>query len=670
MILSKLFKYVFWLALNFIFLVCLILFFSTVNFVKKLPPIEELLDDRKRGSVTLLDKNQEIFAWRGNQFGGVLRTKDLNHFLHDAIIAVEDKRFYSHLGLSLRGILGAIRINLKEGRGPLQGHGGSTITQQVAKTLCLLRSKDMSEKMCRRSTISRKLLEIPFSLALEFKYSKEDILSIYINRVYLGSGAYGFQAAAERYFNKRASELSVGQAALLAGLLKAPSKYSPVKNIQRAQARAKVVLELMRDQKSITQAEFENAVASPSTIADPNLNRLGSYYADWVVQDAPREITQQSKEDLVIQTYFDGKIQKAVDDTITDYLQNRISSHSKAQIAAVVISRSGEVRAMSGGRPENNIPGQYNRAYQSKRQPGSAFKPFVYGAALNLGISPSTIINDEPIEITYGKNKEREYSPENYDRKYLGPVSIEKAFSRSLNTIAVKVGNEIGLNRITTLASEMGIQSKLSNDPSIPLGTSEVTLLEITSAYAGFLNDGIQTLPRGWNSMSIRSNGEIIIQEGKSENKRIISKLAAQSLKYLMYMSVKEGTGKRAAIKGWQVAGKTGTSQSFRDAWFIGFTNKYIIGIWMGNDNNEPLKDVNGGGLPASIWAEIMTKITKGDKDQTNIEMITPDQFDILKLYENLPDSGRAYLFDKNPDKTGRGTSLIRGLIKALLWGD
>ena len=424
MILSRFFKYVFWLAINFIFLVCLIVLFSTVNFVKKLPPIDDLLDDRKRGSVTLLDKNKEVFAWRGNQFGGVLRARDLNQFLHDAIISVEDKRFYSHLGLSLRGILGAIRINLQEGRGPLQGHGGSTITQQVAKTLCLLRSKDMSEKMCRRSTISRKLLEIPFSLALEFKYSKEDILSIYINRVYLGSGAYGFQAAAERYFNKSASELSVGQAALLAGLLKAPSKYSPVKNIKRSQARAKIVLELMRDQKSITQTEFEEAVTNPSEIADPDLNRLGSYYADWIVQDAPREITQQSKEDLVIQTYFDGNIQKVVDDTITYYLKNKISPHSKVQIAAVVMSQNGEVRAMSGGRPENNIPGQFNRAYQAKRQPGSAFKPFVYGAALNLGISPSTIIYDEPIKIIYGENNEREYSPQNYDRKYLGPVSI------------------------------------------------------------------------------------------------------------------------------------------------------------------------------------------------------------------------------------------------------
>ncbi len=670
MILSKLLKYVFWLAINLLFLVCLVLLVSTVNFVTKLPPIESLLDDRKRGSVTLLDKNQEVFAWRGNQFGGVLRARNLNQFLHDAIISVEDKRFYSHLGLSLRGILGAIRINLKEGRGPLQGHGGSTITQQVAKTLCLLRNKDMSEKMCRRSTISRKLMEIPFSLALEYKYSKEDILSIYINRVYLGSGAYGFQAAAERYFKKSASELSVGQAALLAGLLKAPSKYSPVKNIRRSQARAKVVLELMRDQKSITQAEFEDAVANPSEIADPDLNRLGSYYADWVVQDAPREITQQSKEDLVIQTYFDGKIQKVVDDTITDYLNSKISPDSKVQIAVVVMSRNGEVRAMSGGRPGINTPGQFNRAYQAKRQPGSAFKPFVYGAALNLGVSPSTIIFDEPIKIIYGENNEREYSPENYDRKYLGPVSIEQAFSRSLNTIAVKVGNEIGLNRITTLASEMGIKSTLSNDPSIPLGTSEVSLLEITSAYAGFLNDGIQILPKGWKNMSIRSSGEVIIQESESENKRIISKLAAQSLKYLMYMSVKEGTGKRATVEGWQVAGKTGTSQSFRDAWFVGFTSKYIMGIWMGNDNNQPLKDVNGGGLPASLWADIMTKITEGHKYQTKITMVTSEQFDILKLHENLPDSGKDYLFDKDRGTTGRGTSLIRGLIRALLWGE
>jgi len=670
MILSKLFKYLFWLAFNFLFLVSIILLISTINFVTKLPPIETLLDDRKRGSVTLLDKDGKIFAWRGNQFGGVLRVRDLNRFLHDAIISVEDKRFYSHPGISLRGILGAIRINLKEGRGPFQGHGGSTITQQVAKTLCLLRSRDMSEKMCKRSTISRKLLEIPFSLALEYKYSKEDILSIYINRVYLGSGAYGFQAAAERYFNKSALELSVGQAALLAGLLKAPSKYSPVKNAKLSQDRAKIVLDLMRDQESISQNEYEKSIENPPQISDPDLNRLGSYYADWVVQDAPREITQQSKEDLVIRTYFDSKIQKIVDETLSEYLKKFIAADSKVQIAVVVISPNGSVRAMSGGRPENNFPGQFNRAFQAKRQPGSAFKPFVYGVALNLGISPSTIIYDEPITIIYGKNNDREYSPKNYDKKYLGPVTIEQAFSKSLNTIAAKIGNEIGLNRIRTLANEMGINSEIPNEPSIVLGTSEVSLLEITSAYAGFLNDGIQTLPKGWKNMRIKNSGEIIIQESEEENKRIMSKLAAQSLKNLMYLSVETGTGKRAAVKGWQVAGKTGTSQSFRDAWFVGFTNKYVMGVWMGNDDNKPLKDVNGGGLPASIWSSIMMKLTGKNNDQTELSMVTSDQFDILKLYEKLPYAEKNFSFDKERDADSRSSSLIGGLIRALLWGE
>ena len=301
------------------------------------------------------------------------------------------------------------------------------------------------------------------------KYSKEDILSIYINRVYLGSGAYGFQAAAERYFNKSASELSIGQAALLAGLLKAPSKYSPVKNIKRSQARAQVVLELMRDQKSITQAEFEGSVSNPSEIADPDLNRLGSYYADWIVQDAPREITQQSKEDLVIQTYFDGKVQKAVDDTITDYLENKISPDSKVQIAAIVMSRNGEVKAMSGGRPENNIPGQFNRAYQAKRQPGSAFKPFVYAAAFEEGnFFPGSILNDSPIDnrsVAIGGNTGilGEWGSESQSVSYKGKITAREALYSSKNAASIRLGKTLGRKKVINLVKNAGIKSSMDD---------------------------------------------------------------------------------------------------------------------------------------------------------------------------------------------------------------
>jgi penicillin-binding protein 1A len=272
--------------------------------------------------------------------------------------------------------------------------------------------------------------------------------------------------------------------------------------------------------------------------------------------------------------------------------------------------------------------------------------------------------------ILYGKNKDRRYSPQNYDKKYLGPVTLEEAFSKSLNTIAAKVGNEIGINRVKTLASEIGINSKISSDPSITLGTSEVTLLELTSAYAGFLNDGIKTAPRGWEYLSIKKTEEVIIQESKNEGTRIMSKIAAQSLKHLMYLSVENGTGKRATVKGWQVAGKTGTSQSFRDAWFVGFTNKYIMGVWMGNDDNKPLKEVNGGGLPAKIWSSVMSKLTENSIDQKKLSMITSEQFDILKLYEKTPRTKRIFSFDEKGEKKTPDSSLIGGLIRALLWGN
>ena len=668
-ILRKTLKYLLWLSVNVSVIVSVILFIAVVNYVNKLPPIEELLDDRKRGSVTLLDRNNEVFAWRGNQFGGILKSNVLNPVLHDAIISVEDRTFYSHYGVSLRGILGAIRINLREGRGPFSGHGGSTITQQVAKILCLLQGDINTQKHCRRSTISRKLLEIPFALALEYAYSKKDILSIYINRVYLGSGAYGFEAASERYFNKSSSELSIGEAALLAGLLKAPTRYSPINNKDLSQSRALTVLKIMRDQKQISVTDFENAVKSLPIIQENNINEIGSYYADWVMQDAPQEITTQSKEDIIIRTYFDPKIQKAVDNTILSFLETEIMSDSKAQIAIVVMSADGHVRAMSGGRPSEKIPGQFNRAYQAKRQPGSAFKPFVYGAALDIGISPNTILTDEPVTIMFGENNYKEYSPKNYDNKYLGPVTIEEAFSKSLNTVAVKVGTQIGINRVKTLARELGIETFIPSEPSIALGSSEVNLLELTTAYAGILNNGTKVYAKGWRDLSVKKSNEIIIKEGSEQGFRVFSKLAAQTLKYLMFSSVETGTGKNASVKNWQIAGKTGTSQSFRDAWFVGFSTNYVIGVWMGNDDNRPLKNVSGGGLPAKIFSKIMTKISFELATKKEIAMVSPDQFDTLSIYENPAAKFQIQSQDKI-SREQKNSSLIGGLIRALLWGD
>ena len=668
-ILRKTLKYLLWLSVNVSVIVSVILFIAVVNYVNKLPPIEELLDDRKRGSVTLLDRNNEVFAWRGNQFGGILKSNVLNPVLHDAIISVEDRTFYSHYGVSLRGILGAIRINLREGRGPFSGHGGSTITQQVAKILCLLQGDINTQKHCRRSTISRKLLEIPFALALEYAYSKKDILSIYINRVYLGSGAYGFEAASERYFNKSSSELSIGEAALLAGLLKAPTRYSPINNKDLSQSRALTVLKIMRDQKQISVTDFEKAVKSLPIIQENNINEIGSYYADWVMQDAPQEITTQSKEDIIIRTYFDPKIQKAVDNTILSFLETEIMSDSKAQIAIVVMSADGHVRAMSGGRPSEKIPGQFNRAYQAKRQPGSAFKPFVYGAALDIGISPNTILADEPVTIMFGENNYKEYSPKNYDNKYLGPVTIEEAFSKSLNTVAVKVGTQIGINRVKTLARELGIETFIPSEPSIALGSSEVNLLELTTAYAGILNNGTKVYAKGWRDLSVKKSNEIIIKEGSEQGFRVFSKLAAQTLKYLMFSSVETGTGKNASVKNWQIAGKTGTSQSFRDAWFVGFSTNYVIGVWMGNDDNRPLKNVSGGGLPAKIFSKIMTKISFELATKKEIAMVSPDQFDTLSIYENSEAKSQLQSQDKI-SREQKNSSLIGGLIRALLWGD
>ena len=425
----------------------------------------------------------------------------------------------------------------------------------------------------------------------------------------------------------------------------------------------------MREQKLISSKDFTEAAKSLPLIRKNNINEIGSYYADWVMQDAPQEITKQSKEDIIIKTYFDPKIQRAIDDTIFSFLDTEIMAASRAQIAVVVMSADGRVRAMSGGRPSDKIPGQFNRAFQAKRQPGSAFKPFVYGAALDLGISPNTIITDEPVTIMFGKNNYKEYSPKNYDNRYLGPVTVEEAFSKSLNTVAVKVGNQIGINRVKTLARELGIETGIANEPSIALGSSEVNLIELTTAYAGILNNGIKVNPKGWKNLSIKETNEVIIREGSEEGVRVLSNLAAQTLKYLMFSSVENGTGKNASVSGWQIAGKTGTSQSFRDAWFVGFSNNYVIGVWMGNDDNRPLKNVNGGGLPAKIFSKIMTKISSELVSTKEIAMILPNQFDVLRSYDGL---SKEYQFksQEDLDRKPKNSSLIGGLIKALLWGE
>ena len=597
---------IFWLSVRslVIFLASSVTAITYFYFI--IPPFEDILDGRKKGSVTFLDKNGEVFAWRGQQFDKSLRSNNASPYLIQAIISSEDQNFYNHYGVSLRGIIGAIIINLREGRGPLKGHGGSTITQQVAKLLCLM-NQIKSEVNCRRQSIARKILELPFSAALELKFSKPQILSIYMNRVYLGASATGFEAASQRYFAKSAVESSLPEAAMLVALLKAPSRYAPTRNLKLAQSRAALVVRSMLKQKYISESEAFNAISKPAQLSKNADSVSGVHFADWVMVDAPKLLTTNTTEDILISTTFDPRVQEHIEKTVSEVFQSRVRVGSKAEIAIVVMSASGDVIAMLGGRKDTKTPGQYNRAFQSFRQPGSAFKPFVYAAALQQGYSPNYLLSDtKKTPSTMAKFK---YWPKNYDNRYMGSVPMSYGLINSVNTVTVQLASLVGIKNVVKLAKELGVKSELTSDLSLALGTSEVSLLNLTSAYAGFLNLGRPIYPRGWLDLRLKLTDEVLVSSVKEEHNHVIDENSSKALVHMLLEAVQTGTGRRAQITNWDIAGKTGTSQNARDAWFIGFTSTYVVGIWMGSDDNTPLKGVAGGNLPSMIWAEINKKI-------------------------------------------------------------
>ncbi|HCK07195.1 MAG TPA: glycosyl transferase, partial [Rhodobacter sp.] len=417
---------------------------ATYYFYSDLPPLGALLDARARGSVTLLDRNNDVFAWRGETFGGQTTASSVSPYLRNAIVATEDRRFYRHFGISPRGIAGAVRINLSQGRGPLEGNGGSTITQQVSKLLCLgtlydqnkWKSEVAYEQDCRTGGVWRKLKEVPFALALEFKYSKNEVLTIYMNRAYLGAGARGFEAASQRYFGKPASSVSPAEAAMLAGLLKAPSYYAPTNNLERARGRAAVIIGLMQDQDYLTASEAQEARDHPAQLSQAAATQSGGFFADWVMEAGPAFLTKNTTEDVIVKTTIDQKIQKSAEEGLAFIFDSKLKQGSTAQAAVVVMSSDGAVRAMVGGR---NIAeaGSFNRATQALRQTGSAFKPFVYAVALDLGFTPNDEVDDTPMTMNIPGSGP--WTPENYDRTFKGRITLTQALAESRNIPAVRV---------------------------------------------------------------------------------------------------------------------------------------------------------------------------------------------------------------------------------------
>ncbi len=599
------------------FVAATVLFFVVMYFYAQLPPVTDLIDARAKGSVTMLDQDGKVFAWRGETFGGMITAETVSPYLHDAVVATEDKRFYRHFGISPRGIASAIRINLSEGRGPLEGNGGSTITQQVAKLLCLgvkydpkqWKNEAAYEADCRQGGIWRKIKEVPFAMAMEAKYSKEEILTIYFNRAYLGAGARGFEAAAQRYFGKSANQVNPAEAAMLAGLLKAPSTFAPTNNLERARARANVVIGLMEEQGYLTKAEADEARANPAKLSAAAQTKSGGYFADWVMETAPAFLTSDTTEDVIIKTTLDQRIQKAAEDAVAFVFDNKLKEGSKAQTAVVVMAADGAVKGMVGGR-KTEAAGSFNRATQALRQTGSAFKPFVYAAALDLGWSPMDYVEDTPLTINIPGSGP--WTPSNYDKEFKGLITLAQALEESRNIPAVKVSEAVGRDLVRQVAQGFGIESDLAAGPALALGASEATLLEMTGAYAGILNGGSAVKPYGLTELRLQGEADPLMGAAGGIGERVIQENSARELTWMMTQVVEHGTGGRARLDDRQVAGKTGTTQAARDAWFVGFTADYVVGVWMGYDDNTPLKGVTGGGIPAEIWHEVMVRVNEG----------------------------------------------------------
>lgn len=528
-----------------------------------------------------------LLANRGTTGGEALSLDEMSPYLPQAVIAIEDRRFNSHFGIDPFGLARAVVTNVLSGR---TVQGGSTITQQLAKNLFLSAER----------TIDRKIQEVLLAFWLEHKFTKDQIMTMYLNRVYFGSNAYGVEAASRRYFNKSARDVNLGEAALLAGLLKAPSRLSPARDPQAAEERAQVVLHTMMETGFITENEVATAMSQKPTEAKRYWSGAEHYAADMVMDEVKRLIGDVS-QDLTVETTIDLTLEKAAEQALTEAIAKDGAKLNVTQGAIITLDGNGAIKAVVGG--ADYTTSQFNRATKAKRQPGSAFKPFVYLAALENGLSPFTIRNDAPVR--FGK-----WAPENYDQKYRGEVSLNAALSNSLNTIAAQLVMETGPERVTQLAHRMGIESDLQANASIALGTSEVTLLELTASYAPLMNGGFKATPHVVSRIT-DPDGKVLYQNKYDNPPRVLSEDIAITMNFMMRDVVQNGTGKAAQVKSLDIGGKTGTTQSFRDALFVGYTNAYATGVWFGNDDGTSMKKVTGGGLPARTFKNYVSATKK-----------------------------------------------------------
>ncbi len=535
--------------------------------------------ERQTGVRILADNGRELTSY-GALFAEPVDVDKLPKYVAQAVIDTEDRRFYKHHGVDYIGFVRAMAVNVVKRR---YAQGASTLTQQVAKNLFLTREK----------SIKRKVQEFILARWLEKHFTKKQILNIYMNRVFFGNGAYGINAAAKRFFNKKAKDLNLREAAILAGALKAPSKYNYLKNKKLAIERSEVVLSAMRRAGSISLKEWERAITLPIGSAyDKNIPGI-RYFGDYVMGELP-QLAEVGTEDMYVRTTLDYDLQRRAEYLLRKHI--RANKNKKVtQGAVVILDNNGAIKAMAGGYDYNKS--QFNRATQALRQAGSSFKLFVYLTAFENGFSPDDVLADEPIKID-------NWAPQNYDKRFYGKVTLKEAFAKSLNVATVDLATYLNLDDIISTAVKMGVTTDVKDEPSLVLGAAEVKVIDMAAAFAAAANGGYAVFPFGIKDVKT-AKGRILYQHKPSEKVRVISDNALEYINVLLKAVVQAGTGKKARPVA-EARGKTGTSQNYRDAWFIGSNAKYTATVWVGNDDNSPMQEVGGGSVPAEIWAEIM----------------------------------------------------------------
>jgi penicillin-binding protein 1A len=563
------------------------------------PAFEETKDDdwlaQSELSVTFLDRFGNEIGRRGIRHNDTLPLSAYPDHLIKATMATEDRRFFDHFGIDIPGTLRALTTNVRAG-GVVQG--GSTLTQQLAKNLFLSNER----------TLERKIKEAFLAIWLEARLSKNEILKLYLDRAYLGGGTFGVDAAAHYYFNKSARDLSLAEAAMLAGLFKAPTRFAPHVNLPAARARASSVLDNLVEAGFMTEGQVFGARRNPATPIDRRDEQLADYFLDFAFEDikAIAETLPRGKGDrvFVARTSLDTNLQRQAEQIVDNQIRQFGQEYGAREAAGVIMDLDGAVRALVGGRDYGRS--QFNRATDALRQPGSSFKPFIYLTAFQNGYRANSVMSDAPICIG-------DWCPQNYSRSFSGPVTLNVALTRSINTIPVRLAEAMGRGKIIDTARRLGISTELKITRALPLGVAEVTLMEMTGAYAVLAAGGLGVRPHA--VLEIKSvNGQSIwrFDHDRAKPVQVAAPQAVAELNNVLVSAVENGTGRRAILDGVRVAGKTGTTQGYRDAWFLGYTGNFVGGIWFGNDDYTPTKRMTGGSLPAMTWQQIMTFAHRG----------------------------------------------------------